>query len=233
MIRGDCQSASGVKRVHGSDVRRKVLALLCFLLSRTDHVRDKRPGAGWPMARPRTRCRSELPESDRLLPATRVRTDLHRRMYHRAIFTTTPTSYGSTAELVSSRRLSSEAIRAAESDPSPDNVDALERTYHGRFALDFAYEEWSAPYQRLNARGLPRDRRARRVGDTNGGEFDRAIGLARRALDVDPEAEQVELSLLRLYRRTGAHSAAAEQYVHYASVLTNDLGIEPPPLDHL
>ncbi len=69
--------------------------------------------------------------------------------------------------------------------------------------------------------------------DTSSGAFDRAIRLARRAMEIDPEAEEIELSLLRLYRRTGAHAAAAEQYLHYASVLRNDLGIEPPPLESL
>ena len=29
-------------------------------------------------------------------------------------------------------------------------------------------------------------------GDTNTGAYDRAIGLARRALELDPEAEQIE-----------------------------------------
>ena len=57
--------------------------------------------------------------------------------------------------------------------------------------------------------------------------------MARRAIEVDPDAEQIELSLLKLYRRTGAHAAAAEQYTHYAAVLKNDLGIEPPPLESL
>jgi len=71
------------------------------------------------------------------------------------------------------------------------------------------------------------------LADTSGGAFDRAIALARRAIEVDPDAEQIELSLLKLYRRTGAHAAAAEQYTHYAAVLKNDLGIEPPPLESL
>jgi DNA-binding SARP family transcriptional activator len=39
--------------------------------------------------------------------------------------------------------------------------------------------------------------------------------------------------LLRLYRLSGAHSAAAEQYGHYATVMRDELGIEPPPLDSL
>ncbi len=126
-----------------------------------------------------------------------------------------------------------DAIRLAERDPSPENVDLVSRTYGGRFALDFAYEEWAGPYRdSMHAAYLEIVEKAVSA-DTNAGEFDRAIGLARRAMEADPEAEQIELSLLRLYRRTGAHAAAAEQYEHYADVLRNDLGLDPPPLDSL
>ena len=65
------------------------------------------------------------------------------------------------------------------------------------------------------------------------GHFDRGIRVARHVLDVDPTAENVELSLLRLYRASGAHNAAAEQYAHYATTLREQVGIEPPPLDSL
>ena len=137
-------------------------------------------------------------------------------------------------ELVSSQsRKSRDAIRVAELDPSPENVEALSHVYVARFALDFAYEEWAGPYRdSMHAAYLEIIERAV-ISDTSVGAFDRAIGLARRALDADPDAEQIELSLLRLYRRTGAHAAAAEQYAHYAAVLRNDLGIEPPPLESL
>jgi DNA-binding SARP family transcriptional activator len=57
--------------------------------------------------------------------------------------------------------------------------------------------------------------------------------VARRALAIDPRSDQIELSLLRLYKATGAHAAAAEQYAHYASVVREDLGIEPPSLESL
>jgi two-component SAPR family response regulator len=67
--------------------------------------------------------------------------------------------------------------------------------------------------------------------DIGTGNFDRAIDLARRALVADPDAEQVEISLLRLYRLAGAHSAAAEQYAHYANALKRDLGVEPPSIE--
>ena len=65
------------------------------------------------------------------------------------------------------------------------------------------------------------------------GHYDRGIRIARRALDVDGSAEQIEVSLLRLYRVSGAHAAAAEQYEHYATVMRDEFGVEPPPLDAL
>ena len=90
--------------------------------------------------------------------------------------------------------------------------------YRGRFALDFEYEEWAAPYRDwLHASYLEIVERAVN-DDIETGHFDRGINLARRVLDVDPTAEHVEVSLLRLYRASGAHAAAAEQYSHYASV---------------
>jgi DNA-binding SARP family transcriptional activator len=50
---------------------------------------------------------------------------------------------------------------------------------------------------------------------------------------VDGTAEQIEASLLRLYRVSGAHAAAAEQYAHYATYMREELGVEPPSLDAL
>jgi two-component SAPR family response regulator len=120
-----------------------------------------------------------------------------------------------------------------QSPPSPDDVARLSDTYQGRFALDFAYEEWATPYRdNLHAAYLQLVETAVSE-DIAAGQFDRAIHIARRGLEVDPEAEQLELSLLRLYRMTGAHAAAAEQYSHYAAVLRTDIGIEPPPLESL
>ena len=71
------------------------------------------------------------------------------------------------------------------------------------------------------------------VSDLESGHFDRGISVARRVLDVDPRAESVELTLLRLYRASSAHAAAAEQYGHYASQFREQLGMEPPSLDDL
>lgn len=122
-------------------------------------------------------------------------------------------------------------IKALPFSPSPDQVSELIDAYEGRFALDFEYEEWASPYRDwLHASFLEIVERAV-AEDTASGHFDRGINLARRVLDVDQSAENVEVSLLRLYRATGAHAAAAEQYSHYAAAMREQLGVEPPPLE--
>jgi DNA-binding SARP family transcriptional activator len=52
-------------------------------------------------------------------------------------------------------------------------------------------------------------------------------------LAVDPTADAVELGLLRIYKSTGRQAAAAEQYAHYAGVLREELGAEPPSFDDI
>jgi DNA-binding SARP family transcriptional activator len=137
-------------------------------------------------------------------------------------------------DLVSSRSNDCRAlIRSLPSAPTPDQVQLVAETYQGRFALDFEYEEWAAPYRDwLHASYLEIVERAV-TSDIDSGHFGRGIRLARRVLDVDPAAEQVEVSLLRLYRASGAHAAAAEQYGHYAAVMRDQLGVEPPTLESL
>ena len=137
-------------------------------------------------------------------------------------------------ELVSSK--SSECldlIRAMSPEPTPGEVAELSESYVGPFALDFAYEEWATDYRTsLHSSYLQIIEKAVAI-DTVNGHFDRGIGLARRALDMTPDADQIELSLLRLYRLSGSHSAAAEQYAHYAATMRETLGVEPPALESL
>ena len=94
---------------------------------------------------------------------------------------------------------------------------------------------WTSPTRngrrtigRPSIRPTSRSSRRRWYRTPLAGHFERGIGLARRALDLTPEADQIELSLLRLYRLNGSHSAAAEQYSHYAAVMRETLGVEPP-----
>jgi DNA-binding SARP family transcriptional activator/tetratricopeptide (TPR) repeat protein len=222
----------GPRTVLGSAVRRKVLAMLSFLLTRPDlsATRDQVLDALWPELDPEVAVNSlnqtvyflrrvlEESYSDDLSPGY---------VHHDSdVVWLDP-------ELVTSRTVQCrQLIRELPPRPSPDDVDRLTLLYRGRFALDFEYEEWAAAYRdNLHATYLEIVERSV-MDDLTDGHYDRGIAIARRALEVDPSAEQIEVCLLRLYRVTGAHAAAAEQYEHYASVIREE-GVEPPPLEAL
>jgi DNA-binding SARP family transcriptional activator len=65
--------------------------------------------------------------------------------------------------------------------------------------------------------------------DMDAGHVDRAIYLAEQAADADPEAEEMQLALARLYDQSGAHAAAAERYGVYTRAM-KELGLEPQSL---
>jgi len=223
----------GDRVVSGSTIRRKVLAMLCYLITRPEMsaTRDQVLDALWPELDPEIAVNS-LNQTIYFL----------RRVFEESYSDDLSPGYVHhdsdlvwlDGELVSSRSIDCRnLIRELPSQPSPDEVDQLTRTYQGRFALDFEYEEWAAAYRDpLHAAYLEVVERSV-LDDFRTGHHDRGITIARRALEVDPSAEQVEVCLLRLYRVTGAHSAAAEQYAHYAAVMRDELGVEPPPLEAL
>ena len=221
----------GNRTVLGSAIRRKVLAMLCFLITRPDlsATRDQVLDALWPDLDPEVAVNSlnqtiyflrrviEEDYSDDLSPGY---------VHHDSDVVWLDPS------LVSSRSVECrQLIRDLPSTPSPEDVDRLTQMYRGRFALDFEYEDWATSYRdNMHATYLEIVERSV-LDDFRSGHYDRGITVARRALDVDPSAEQIEICLLRLYRVTGAHAAAAEQYAHYASVMRDEIGIEPPPLE--
>jgi DNA-binding SARP family transcriptional activator len=223
----------GNRVIAGSSIRRKVLAMVSYLLTRPElsATRDQVLDALWPEQSPEAAVNSlnqtvyfmrrvfEEPYSDDLSPGY---------VHHDSDVVWLD------ADLVTSRSLESRRlIREIATQATPEEVDRLTRLYKGRFALDFEYEEWAAEYRDpLHASYLEIVERSV-LDDLRSGHYDRGITVARRALEADPSAEQIELSLLRLYRVTGAHAAAAEQYAHYATVLRDELGVEPPPLESL
>jgi DNA-binding SARP family transcriptional activator len=112
-------------------------------------------------------------------------------------------------------------------------VDELLAAYTGRFALDFAYEDWASDYRdTLHAAVLGSVEWAVN-SSMDRGDHDRAIELAHEVLSLDATADSIELTLLRAYKASGRPAAAAEQYAHYSSVLRDQLGIEPPPFGDL
>ncbi len=223
----------GVRQVSGSSIRRKVLALLCFLLTKPDmaSTRDQVLEALWP----------DLDPLDAVNSLNQTVYFLRRVLEEEYVDDLSPGYLHHDSDLIwldrdlvtSRSNECRRIIKSLPAAPSPDQVGALAREYAGRFALDFEYEEWAAPYRDwLHASFLDVVERAV-TGDLETGHFARGINLARRVLDIDPTAEQVEVSLLRLYRASGAHAAAAEQYGHYAGMMREQLGIEPPPLESL
>jgi DNA-binding SARP family transcriptional activator len=223
----------GVRLVEGTGVRRKVLTMLCFLLARPrfSSTRDEVLDALWPESEPSVALNS-----------------LNQTLYFlRRVFEPTyreDTSPGYVRhesdviwldrQLVSSRsQVCADFVRSLGPDPAPEEVRNLTSMYRGQFALDFAYEDWAVAYRdTLHASYLQVIERSV-AADMATGHWDRGIITARLALSVDPDAEQIEASLVRLLRLSGAHAAAAEQYAHYSAVLKNGLGIDPPPLDAL
>ena len=224
---GRVRIIEGSRTVEGSEVRRKVLALLCLLLSKAGFAstREEVVDSLWPDLDPQAALNS-LNQTVYFL----------RRVFEPDYQEDTSPGYvaqdGETIwldhELVDGRsRRCLELIRAMPDQPTPEGTLALAREYRGKFALDFAYEDWSSPYRdALHAGYLRVMEHAIRI-DLDTAHFGRGIFLAERALEVDPEAEEIQAALVRLYRLSGAHAAASEQYAHYAQSM-RDLGVEPP-----
>jgi DNA-binding SARP family transcriptional activator len=217
----------------GTEIRRKVLSLLCFLLTRPQltATREQVLEALWPEMDPEGAANS-LNQSAYFL----------RRIFEPGCDDDSSAGYlRSRSDLI---WLDNELVGSRSNDcldllsrirrgPSPELIVELANSYTGRFAVDFLYDDWASSYRdTLHAGFLDRIERAI-ITDTNIGAFDRALTVAQLALQADPEAEQIELCLLRLYRRSGANAAAAEQYSHYAGLMRDQLGIEPPPLESI
>jgi LuxR family maltose regulon positive regulatory protein len=223
----------GDQLVAGTSIRKKVLSLLTYLLTRPQFSasREQVIDALWPEMEPEAGANSLNQTSyflRHILEPTAADDTAANLLDSKAdLIWLDP-------ELVHSR--SSECrglISVIRRDPSPDLITKLAETYTGRFAVDFIYDDWASGFRdSLHASYLDRVERAI-VADTNAGAFERALSVAQLALQADPEAEQIELCLLRLYRRMGATAAAAEQYAHYAGVLRDQLGLEPPPLESI
>ncbi len=118
-----------------------------------------------------------------------------------------------------------------ERPESTNVVEQLLDNYHGRFAPEFAYEEWAAAYRDgLHAAFLATIEQAI-AGNVGNPDLQWRLWVGRRALMIDPEADAIEALTIRLYRALGAPAAAAEQYTHYAAVMREQLGIDPPAIE--
>jgi DNA-binding SARP family transcriptional activator len=221
------------QEVPGTSVRRKALALLCYLLSRPGMAatKDQVLDTFWPESDPHTAANS-LNQVLYFLRRT-FDADFHEDLSPPYIHCENDMVWID-QELISCRSdLCRKILKEIGPNPEPRDVERLATEYRGRFALDFEYEDWSRAHRdSLHAAYLHIIENAV-LSDLATGHFMRGIEIARRALEADPEAEGIEVALIRLYKRVGAHGAAAEQYQHYAATMRDQLGIEPPTLEGL
>jgi DNA-binding SARP family transcriptional activator len=109
----------------------------------------------------------------------------------------------------------------------------LVERYVGRFAPEFEYDEWAIGWRdRLHALFLHLVHATSRALH-EGGRDSEALSLLLAAVNIDPEALELETELVRVYARVGAGGAAARQYRHYADAYRRELGAEPPSLPDL
>ena len=180
-------------------MRRKVLALLCYLSSRAGMAanKDEALDALWPDLSP-----------------TAATNSLHQAIYFlRRIFEPDyreGLSAGyiqfdgdvvslNSALIDSSSRRCWRALSHGDNG-NPDMPTSLLSEYVGRYALDFAYEEWASDYREtLHAAVLAAVESAvRRLQDHH--EFGAVIRLGQAILAIDPQADAVELELLTAYK---------------------------------
>jgi LuxR family maltose regulon positive regulatory protein len=223
----------GGRVIPGSEMRRKPLALLCFLLSRPamSATRDQVLDALWPDTDP-----------DQAVNSLHQTVYFLRRIIEPSYADDLSPGYLNQdtelvwldPELIASRSVRCrEQMRVLGADPPFPAVTELAAEYRGRFALDFSYEDWASMHREsLHAQYLEVMERAI-ASSTAAGRFADALELSRRVLETDPTLDQIEASLVKMYRLLGAHAAAAEQYQHYTSVMREELGVDPPPLDQL
>jgi LuxR family transcriptional regulator, maltose regulon positive regulatory protein len=229
---GRVQLQIGRRTVEGSSIRRKVLGLLCLLLTRTSWTatREEVVDAIWPDLDPQSALNS-LNQTVYFL--RRVFEPDYREDISPGYVQQDGETIWLDAELIDARsRRCLALIRGTVGDPATDVSISLAQEYRGRFALDFAYEDWASSFRdALHAAYLRVIEGAIRL-DVNAGNYVRGVLIAERANEVEPDSEELQLALVRIYRLAGAHAAAAEQYAHYARTM-KDLGVEPRPISEL
>jgi DNA-binding SARP family transcriptional activator len=220
------------QRIAAGAIRRKVLGLLAFLVAQPGMAvtRDQILDALWPDNDPSTALNS----LNQTIYFLRRALEPHYRAGSSPdyVYFEGETVWLDSVLVSTSSHQLRELVRQSVGRED-EMVEKVLSIYTGRFALDFAYEEWATTYRdSLHSAFLSVIESAATILEGRG-QVDAAISVLRRSLEIDPEADALELRLLRLYRRSGAHAAAAEQYAHYAAVLRDELGVEPPTLESL
>ena len=124
---------------------------------------------------------------------------------------------------------------ALSKDPAPEPARLLATIdrYSGSFAPEFEYEDWAQDWRQQLATvflHLVDKATAQLLRNSN---VSAALALTQRALTLEPRNPELHRSLVALYLGAGSRSAAAEQYVRYAAVSREELGVEPDRLEQI
>ena len=222
------------RQVTGSTVRRKVLALLCFLLTRPamSSTRDQVLDALWP----------ELDPVDALNSLNQTVYFLRRVLEEEYVDDLSPGYLHHDSDLIwldpelvdkSKQRMPRTYQVASARYRHPIRCralvgcieDALRLTLSTRSGRRRTATGCTPPISRLSSE--------RCASDLETGTSTAAFDWRGACWTSIQRRSMSRSRLLRLYRASGAHAAAAEQYAHYASAMREQLGIEPPPLDSL
>jgi DNA-binding SARP family transcriptional activator len=222
----------GSRVVEGSEVRRKVLALLSLLLTKSKWTatREEVVDSLWPDLDPQSALNS-LNQTVYFL--RRVFEPDYREDLSPGYVQQDGETIWIDPILVEARsRRCMHLIRRASAEPNDTSVLVLAQEYEGKFSIDFAYEEWSGGFRDgLHASYLRVIEQAVRT-DIDAGQLGRGVLLAERAAEIEPDSEELQLALIRIYRLAGAYAAAAESYAKYSRAL-RDLGVDAPPMNEL
>ncbi len=221
----------GSSQVDGRGMRRKALALLAFLLAqpRGSATPDQLIDALWPDLGP-TAAQNSLHQTIYFM--RRVIDEGYRAGQSPEYLHFENEAVWLDRELVDAASWRCQQLLARTSQ-SDDDVRAILRTYAGRWATDFLYEEWASAYREtLHASFLST---MERIVLARGGIEGRTwrLWVGQQTLVVEPEADAIEAEVIRIYRDSGSAAAAARQYAHYAAAMHDQLGIDPPALADL
>ena len=212
-----------------AEMRRKPLAFLCFLLSRPSATRYQVLDALWPDNDPPTAART--PCTRQSLSSSDHRALLLRRSLRLSAQDT---------ELIwlDSELIASRSVRCKE------QMRTLGRSHRSRRCSRSRRSTGGSSRSTSPTTTGPRSIATRSMPSTS---MERAIafGTAQQAassggqsnsklsLETDASLDQVEASLVKMYRLLGAHAAAAEQYQHYTAVVRGTSSGSSRPLDQM
>jgi ATP/maltotriose-dependent transcriptional regulator MalT/DNA-binding SARP family transcriptional activator len=213
-------------------LRRKVMALLCYLAirPRMAATREEAIEALWPDLDPQAGVNS-LHQA--IYSLRRVFEPDYREGMSAQYIQFDGDVVSLNSELIeTTSRQCWRAIQDAKA-AGPAAIDRLLEMYPGKYALTFAYDEWADTYRETLHAAVLAAVEAEIVRSRNRSDYDRAIRLSLAVLTFDGQADAIELELLRAYKASGRHAAAAEQYSHYATLIKDEIGAEPLAFEEL